>query len=910
MKTLTQKAKKLLSYLYTHKTVVLFTLALLISASFHGINMLQYPYYESDEGTYTSQAWSVVTEGKLAPYTYWYDHPPLGWLVIAGWFALLPDQYFTFGTSIDTGRVLMFLFHLGSSALLFFITRKITKSDLASFFTVFLFSVSPLAIYFQRRVLLDNILTFFLLSSIAILFRNKLTLREYLYSGFFYACAFLTKITAAMFGPAILFLVWSIHDTTHRGFRVATWLGTSILTTMTFILYAVINGEFFPPANKDENHVSLIGSILFQMSRGNTASFLDPSSDFMLMVQDWIIRDGTFIITATISVVLLALLSLFRKSKAPYYTFLTLTSLLYIIFLIRGGIVINLYVIPFIPILALTISIVSVEIGNGFAWIWKTLHEKVPHHSTLWTRRILNETIVSGTLVYIILSASLWYGLGVEKKFLYADEVSNQKSAIAWIKNNLPEQSDIIIDSIMLVELRDPNYINEKKFMNAEWFYKVSRDPAIRFEKYNDNWKTLDYVALTHEMLKQIGDFNVSDIVLDAYKNSLPIAKWFEGSSSFIDENKKITTNGDWAMVYAINNTTKEQLITSWEYYKKNFIHSYGQTIDPFGNVTTSEGQSYAMLRSVWMNDEDAFKGSWLWTQHHLQHRLDDKLISWKWQNGALADPANATDADQDIALALLFGSKTFREPNYLLDAQEIINDLWQHSVVQINGTLYMLPATISHARRNEGLLFNPSYLSPAHYRIFAQIDQQHDWEKLAQDSYRILSRIQNELHSATPLQSNWYLIDTKTGELSSAQKYIGSSSDHYGYDAFRAAWRVWLDYAWFNTSESKTFLTTLSEYVATQTDGTTRLATVINPDTGNGISWDPSIAVQTANLLALASNEATKKTASIFYSTFIEQTYNEEGYWGDKGNYYDQNWIWFASAVYNSDVYNLWNSQ
>ncbi|MEX0909864.1 MAG: glycosyl hydrolase family 8 [Candidatus Paceibacterota bacterium] len=909
MHTLISTIKRMPSFLYTHKTLVLLLSSLVLSASLHGINMLNFPYYESDEGTYTSQAWAVTTQGELSPYTYWYDHPPFGWLMIAGWFSILPGEHFTFGTSIDTARVLMFLLHIGSSILLFYSTKKITRSDLASFLAVFIFSVTPLGIYFQRRVLLDNILIFWLLASIAVLLKDKLTLREYLWSGFFYALAFLTKISAAMFGPAILFLVFAIKDTTHRGFRVATWLGTSILTTMTFLLYSFINGEFFPPKGDGDEHVSLLGSILFQMSRGNKVPFYNTNSDFMLMLQDWLSRDMVFITASTISVFILTLLILVRRNKSPYYLFLSLSVTLYLLFLIRGGIVINLYVIPLIPIFSMIISVVSVEIGNGIAWIWKIFHEKIPHHSKPWTRHIMKNTMVSGTLVYIILTTALWYGFGVDKKFLYADEVSNQKSAIAWIKNNLPEQADIIIDSIMLVELRDPGYINQKVFSNAEWFYKVSRDPAIRFEKYNDNWRTLDYVALTHEMLKQIGEFTTSDIVLDAYNNSLPIAKWFEGSSSFIDENKKITTNGDWAMIYAINDTTKNQLVDSWQYYKENFIHSYGQTIDPFGDVTTSEGQSYAMLRSVWMNDEEAFKGSWLWTQHHLQHRLDDNLISWKWQNNKLSDSANATDADQDIALALLFASKAFREPQYLTDAQEIINDIWQHSVVKINGTLYLLPSTISHAQRVDGLLFNPSYISPAHYRIFAQIDTTHDWNKLADDSYTILGQIQTDMHRATPLQSNWYLINTKTGSLSSAQKYIGGSADHYGYDAFRTTWRVWLDYAWFNSEDAQEFLTPLSTFTSNRTDGTTRLATVINPSTGEGIAWNNSLAVQTAHLLSLASLEKNKITASVFYSKLIEESYNEEGYWGDKENYYDQNWVWFTSAVYNNDVYNLWEA-
>jgi len=31
-----------------------------------------------------------------------------------------------------------------------------------------------------------------------------------------------------------------------------------------------------------------------------------------------------------------------------------------------------------------------------------------------------------------------------------------------------------------------------------------------------------------------------------------------------------------------------------------------------------------------------------------------------------------------------------------------------------------------------------------------------------------------------------------------------------------------------------------------------------------------------------------------------------DEGYWGDKNNYYDQNWAWFATALYTNNLPNL----
>src|SRR3990172_5042803 len=77
--------------------LVLFLLA--VSGLSHAINMFGFPYYENDEGVYMSQAWSLLREGKVAPYTYWYDHAPVGWIFIAVW-VFLTGGFFTFAPSI------------------------------------------------------------------------------------------------------------------------------------------------------------------------------------------------------------------------------------------------------------------------------------------------------------------------------------------------------------------------------------------------------------------------------------------------------------------------------------------------------------------------------------------------------------------------------------------------------------------------------------------------------------------------------------------------------------------------------------------------------------------------------------------------------------------------------------------
>src|ERR1700737_3224778 len=141
----------------------LLVLSLATGAATHGFNQFNYPLYITDEGIYIQQAWSVLREASLSPYTYFYDHAPVGWLVIAGWVAILPSQFQTFGNAIDTGRALMLVVHVTSTFLLYRVTARVSGRKAAAVLTAFLLNGSPLAIFYQRQVLLDNLMVMWLL---------------------------------------------------------------------------------------------------------------------------------------------------------------------------------------------------------------------------------------------------------------------------------------------------------------------------------------------------------------------------------------------------------------------------------------------------------------------------------------------------------------------------------------------------------------------------------------------------------------------------------------------------------------------------------------------------------------------------------------------------------------------------
>src|SRR5262249_37356997 len=151
-----------------------------------------YPYYEDDEGTYMAQAQVVVTQGKLAPYTYWYDHAPVGWMQIGLW-TLLTNGFNTFGFSVNSGRVFMLVLHGVSRLLLLGIAKKTTQSFFPGVLAILIFSLSPLAIANQRRVLLDNVMTVWMLLSLYLVLGEHRRLLHYVASAIAFGIGFLSK---------------------------------------------------------------------------------------------------------------------------------------------------------------------------------------------------------------------------------------------------------------------------------------------------------------------------------------------------------------------------------------------------------------------------------------------------------------------------------------------------------------------------------------------------------------------------------------------------------------------------------------------------------------------------------------------------------------------------------------------
>ena len=360
---------------------------------------------------------------------------------------------------------------------------------------------------------------------------------------------------------------------------------------------------------------------------------------------------------------------------------------------------------------------------------------------------------------------------------------------------------------------------------------------------------------------------------------------------------------------------TDEILQQSWTAYKQRFIQADGRVVDwEQAKQTTSEGQAYAMLRSVFANDPDTFAQTLKWAEDNLQRRdgdrRSDQLWAWHWGQKAADQAANqwgildsnfASDADVDAITALILASRRWNRPDYLQLAQAKLKDLWTlatievvpdpHKSAQPQTRRYLIPGALNTFQPQPPVVYlNPSYFAPYAYRLFAQVDSGSDrnWLGMVESGYWAINA--SSQVSLVGLPSDWVALNTETGKFSTVP-VTSALRSRYSFDACRVWWRLSLDAAWFNEPRATAFLNKRLQPIRDR--------------------WQSQQAIPARLTLfgtSFASYEATSQYAMLYAAFRIidpaiaEQirqqklmpTY-KEGIWDNNSAYYVQNLAWLG---------------
>ncbi|MGH2493628.1 MAG: ArnT family glycosyltransferase [Ktedonobacteraceae bacterium] len=473
---------------------IMVTIALMGVLLAHVYNMFNFPRFELDEGTYMSNAWAI-TQGMLSPYSYGYGHPPLGWIQIAGWLQLTGGP-FTFGNAINSGRVFMLFYAVGSALLVYLIARRMTGSRSAALLALVIFSFSPLSITYQRQVFLDNIATFWMLLSLYLLVASTSRLKYIVGAALAFGVAFLSKEVILVCFPALIYAAWLFSTKFQRKFSMVTFVYGVIAVASVWVLLAVLKGELFPygwlPWDHHD-HLSFIGTFLGQAARSESnGSFADSWAI-------WIDNDPILIIASLAAPAFNLIYGWWNRK----HLMAALLLLSYWLLLARGGQTLSFYIIPIIPLAAINIVLAINAILSGLV-------------------KVVRFDVIRAVLLIVTLAAVLPFDIKETGFRFYQHPTSAQDQAMVWVRANVPHNAFIVINSYPYLDLRLPGgqgVGNGAPYPHAEIYWSVAYDPVLFQNTLQKNWDRIDYIVADSEMLTDFKTFGPNNIINQAMQH-------------------------------------------------------------------------------------------------------------------------------------------------------------------------------------------------------------------------------------------------------------------------------------------------------------------------------------------------------------------------------------------------------
>jgi Dolichyl-phosphate-mannose-protein mannosyltransferase len=486
----------LLERLWSHRvSLVLLLATLAVVAVVQAVGMDDAPQRVDDEGTYVAQAWAVQHWRTLAHYTYWYDHPPLGWLLLAVW-TTLTGAFSRAATAVAAGREFMLVIQVVSAALLYALARRLGLRRPAAVACVLLFSLSPLALSFHRAVYLDNLATPFLLGAFVLILSPSRRLAAHAGAGLCFAAAVLTKETSLLLLPALLWQYWQVNDQRNRRYSLAVAASLLLLVVAVYPLAALLRGELLP----GPEHVSLVDAIRFQLAgRASGGSPFDPNSvnrhtiDLWLRSDPWLLAGAGLLVPAGLWI---------RRLRPVTVAFAILAAMT-----LRPGYLPIPLVIGMLPFASLLIAGVADTAAGRLA-------------GSSRSGRVAGAVAMVAVVAVALLALPRWYQ--GDRDLMTVDRDKPFRQAEAWINGHVPHRGRLLVDDSLWVDLVQDGYPPGQ----VVWFYKLDTDRDVR-ARYPRGWRDFDYVV-SAATLRAFPDRLPQ--VAEAVRHSRPVASFGHGA--------------------------------------------------------------------------------------------------------------------------------------------------------------------------------------------------------------------------------------------------------------------------------------------------------------------------------------------------------------------------------------------
>jgi hypothetical protein len=439
----------------------------------------------------------------------------------------LSGGFFSFGMAINAGRVFMVVVNVVTGGLVYLVARRLTGNPWTGLLAIALFSFSSLSLYYQREALIDNICTFWLMLALYLLTSAASRLHSIVSAAIVFGVACLTKETMIVLLPAFAYGVWCEIPPFQRRFAIVAFTYTCVGLLSAFVLLAVLKGELFPYQPRagflykiflggSHPHVSLITTFLSQAGRGSNGG------SFAQQWQIWWHDDAAFLLAGSISLVVVILISR-RRSNIRV---VPLMALLYALFLARGGVTLEYYILPLIPLIALNITLAV----DGVVRAGGVAIALITHRSADTVRSRLAPLLLMPLMVLLFVR-----DMRLDQLELNSNATAPEVAALEWVGTHVPRSAVIVANPYEWLDMRASGGLAAgygAPFGQAQAYWEVATDPAVYSTILHNDWNNIDYVLLDPDMLADGGRFGMG-LVPQALKHAT-VVKTFTNTFFYV----------------------------------------------------------------------------------------------------------------------------------------------------------------------------------------------------------------------------------------------------------------------------------------------------------------------------------------------------------------------------------------
>ena len=493
--------------------------ALLVVGVAHSLNLAGWPRYWDDEGTYYSQSWAVQHLGSLSPYTYWYDHPPVGWLQMA-LFTWIPDLFGgSANSSVLSGRVVMVAYTVVTALLVYLLARRLGMPLAWAVLAMLFWALNPLVLFMGRQVFLDNVALPWLVGAFVLVLGRRKHLGAHMAAGLCFGVAVLSKETTLMFAPALLVALWQSAYRPTRAFAIMGFSTIVAAAGSLYLLFAAIRSELFP----GPDHVSLWDAVAFQfMNRASSGSILDPDGPeggAYTTFQSWLSHDGGVLLLGGVAAAVLALAVRRLRAVAVAVLIAALVALR------PEGYLPQMYVVAMLPFCAL--AVIGL-LHTGWARVRRLGNRPL---------RLVASVVVLAGLVAAALPFAEWR---YNYEAAWTEDTNDvHAAALDYVAREIPRDATVVSDNSYWNDLVDVGWDPDE----AVWFYKADSDDAIT-ERIGGDYEGIDYLVWSIDISE-----NRLPIVSDAYEHSELL--WAQGEGRERVEVRRVLSPAEEARIQA-----------------------------------------------------------------------------------------------------------------------------------------------------------------------------------------------------------------------------------------------------------------------------------------------------------------------------------------------------------------------